>query len=161
MKSKWQILKNSIVSDLPPIQENITSFADVVKAATMKLKEELRTDHLDTTLEIHIGEDEDPNPANSGSSGESHANSPKSALKKSHSISDFKEMTESTGKGREPNQKTLRKSMSFTDFQILAEVSKKVSYEEMWTSGKDMCLFVLRCLLTPLPLCSRPTSCNR
>ena len=71
MKSKWQILKNSVVSDLPPIQENITSFADVVKAVTMKLKEELHTDHLDTTLEIHMGEDEDPNPTNSegGSSG--------------------------------------------------------------------------------------------
>ena len=46
MKSKWQILKNSIVSDLPPIQENITSFDDVVNAETMSLKEyiDLETD---------------------------------------------------------------------------------------------------------------------
>ena len=50
MTSKWQILKNSIIADLPPIQENKPSFADVVKAVTTKMKKQMHTDHLDTTL---------------------------------------------------------------------------------------------------------------
>lgn len=161
MKSKWQIVKNSIKNDLPAIQENKMSMADVVRSVTLKMKQDMHTDHLDTTLpqlsNIHFAADEkETKDCNNNKSNKS--NKPlKSALKKSQSTKDFTEMMKSeardtmilpdtVGGGADPKPKTLRKSMSFTDLQIIAEVSKKVSYQDMWVSGKDVHAYMSICV---------------
>ena len=83
MSSKWQIVKNSIKAELPPIQENKTSFADVVEDVTKRMKRLMHTDHLDTTLPQIEATDK----AESRDINPQHGK--KSSLKKSHSSNDF------------------------------------------------------------------------
>ena len=149
--SKWQIVKNSIKNDLPVIQESKKlSMAEVVEAVTAKLKKEMDTDHLDTTLpqlnitgERHTTENKDVMHLEHDNHSHDEKRSKgrlKSALKKSHSSSSFKE------EEKDNDHRTLRKTMSFTDFQIISEVSKKVPYQEMWVSGTFLCIYMSVCM---------------
>ena len=110
--SKWQIVKNSIKNDLPAIQESKkVSMADVVQAVTAKLKKEMQTDHLDTTLPQLNMIEKNYTTESKGVMNQQHNDNGsgsllKSALKKSHSSNSFKEEDKDSN-----DHRMLRKTM--------------------------------------------------